>query len=515
MEDLIRGVGFDVINHHAAQIDVRVSVADPALDARVNVAGLLNILEAARASGTGRILFVSSGGVVYGEPHEIPTPERAPKEPLSPYGVTKLAGEHYLNYYREVHGMDYVALRYSNVYGPRQDPHGEAGVVAIFSQRLLRGEPLVIYGDGEQTRDYIHVGDVVRANLMAARMDLSPAPGLDSRAYNVGDGDRDIRERAGRHPGRSGRYPHRPRLPGCPFRRTSPQRPRNRQNPRTGLGPCAEPPSGAGRNLRTYRVPRGGDYGRMNELLPQAQPLRTPLDMIVGASIPTQIVLVVLGLFSVLSLWVIISKVRHFRTVRREGDRFLGRMEEAGNLTEASEALIGLPESPYTRLFRSGLSFFAELSPGALFGSSQASGLSLTQLEALRLVMDKVEAEEIDELAHGLNWLAIIGSVSPLLGLMGTVIGIMNTFLGITASRSTNISAVGSRGRGGAHHHGPGAGGRHPVRDRVQPLRLPSESGTGRVRGLCERVHRHAGQGGARVRMLRAKRHGPAEGGRA
>ena len=186
VEDLIRGVGFDVINHHAAQIDVRVSVADPALDARVNVAGLLNILEAVRASGTGRIVFVSSGGVVYGEPHEIPTPERAPKEPLSPYGVTKLAGEHYLNYYREVHGMDYVALRYSNVYGPRQDPHGEAGVVAVFSQRQLHGAPLVIYGDGEQTRDYIHVGDVVRANLMAARMDLSPAPGLDSRAYNVG-----------------------------------------------------------------------------------------------------------------------------------------------------------------------------------------------------------------------------------------------------------------------------------------------------------------------------------------
>ena len=186
--DLIRGIGFDIINHHAAQIDVRVSVADPALDARVNVAGLLNILEAARESGTGRIVFVSSGGVVYGEPHEIPTPEDAPKEPLSPYGVTKLAGEHYLNYYREVHGLEYVALRYGNVYGPRQDPHGEAGVVAVFCRRLLRGEPLVIYGDGEQTRDYVYVGDVVRANLMAARMHLSPAPGLDARAWNVGTG---------------------------------------------------------------------------------------------------------------------------------------------------------------------------------------------------------------------------------------------------------------------------------------------------------------------------------------
>jgi len=186
--DLIRGIGFDIINHHAAQIDVRVSVADPALDARVNVTGLLNILEAARESGTARIVFVSSGGVVYGEPHEIPTPENAPKEPLSPYGVTKLAGEHYLNYYREVHGLDYVALRYGNVYGPRQDPHGEAGVVAIFCQRLLRGEPLVIYGDGEQTRDYVYVGDVVRANLMVARMHLSPAPGLDARAFNVATG---------------------------------------------------------------------------------------------------------------------------------------------------------------------------------------------------------------------------------------------------------------------------------------------------------------------------------------
>ncbi len=186
--DLVRRVGFDLVSHHAAQIDVRASVADPVRDARVNVAGLLNILEAARAGGTGRIVFASSGGAVYGEPREIPTPESAPKEPLSPYGVAKLAGEHYLNYYREVHGVDYVALRYGNVYGPRQDPRGEAGVVAVFSRRLLRGEPLAVYGDGEQTRDYVYVGDVVRANLLAAGMELSAAPGIDARAYNVSTG---------------------------------------------------------------------------------------------------------------------------------------------------------------------------------------------------------------------------------------------------------------------------------------------------------------------------------------
>ena len=175
---------------------------------------------------------------------------------------------------------------------------------------------------------------------------------------------------------------------------------------------------------------------------PQGPPPRNMLDMILGASPPTHVVLTVLGLFSVISLWVIIAKVRHFRSVRQDGDQFLDRMERATNLGEASEAVLSLPESPYTRLFRGGLNFFAELSPGALGGLSQRAGLSLTQLEALRLVMDKVEAEEIDELSQGLNWLAIIGSVSPLLGLMGTVIGIMNTFLGIAATGSTNISAV-------------------------------------------------------------------------
>ena len=183
---LIRRQRFDVINHQAAQIDVRISVADPARDARANVLGLLNVLEAARLAGVGRFVFASSGGVVYGEPQEFPTPESAPKSAMSPYGVTKLAGEHYLNYYREVHGLEYAALRYGNVYGPRQDPHGEAGVVAIFSERLLAGQPLTIYGDGEQTRDYVFVGDVARANLLAAETALSEASGIDGRAFNVG-----------------------------------------------------------------------------------------------------------------------------------------------------------------------------------------------------------------------------------------------------------------------------------------------------------------------------------------
>ncbi len=180
--------GFDLVNHHAAQIDVRSSVADPRNDASINVDGFLNLAEAARVHGTRRLIFVSSGGVVYGEPETRPTPEHAPKQPLSPYGVTKLAAEFYLHYYHRIHGLDYVALRYSNVFGPRQDPHGEAGVVAIFSQRILAGEPLTIFGDGEQTRDYVYVGDVVRANLILGDADLAPSPSLDERAFNIGTG---------------------------------------------------------------------------------------------------------------------------------------------------------------------------------------------------------------------------------------------------------------------------------------------------------------------------------------
>lgn len=189
LEEVFREAGgFDVINHHAAQIDVRRSVADPRYDASINIDGLLNVLECARRHGTERFIFVSSGGVVYGEPEERPTPETAPKLPMSPYGVSKLAAEYYLGYYRQVHGLEYAAVRYSNVYGPRQDPFGEAGVVAIFSTRLLDGEPLTIFGDGEQTRDYVYVGDVVAANMLLTDHDFGGANGLDDRAFNVGTG---------------------------------------------------------------------------------------------------------------------------------------------------------------------------------------------------------------------------------------------------------------------------------------------------------------------------------------
>ena len=189
LAELFVRVGFDVVNHHAAQIDVRVSVADPRRDARINVDGWLNVLHNAHRARS-RVVYISSGGVVYGEPETRPTPETAPKLPQSPYGVTKLAGEQYLYYYAMVHGLEYVALRYSNVYGPRQDPHGEAGVVAIFGKRILTGEPLTIFGDGEQTRDYVFVGDVVEANLQASRIRLqAQGTALDERAYNVGTGE--------------------------------------------------------------------------------------------------------------------------------------------------------------------------------------------------------------------------------------------------------------------------------------------------------------------------------------
>jgi UDP-glucose 4-epimerase len=186
LEDVFVEGGFDLVNHHAAQIDVRVSVADPMRDARTNVLGLLNLLEGAKEHGVARVVYISSGGVVYGEPEAIPTDEERPLLPLSPYGVTKLAGEQYLHYYARIHGLAYAALRYSNVYGPRQSPHGEAGVVAIFGSRILRGAPITIYGDGKQERDYVYVGDVAEANWLASTLPLPEPDGLTARAWNIG-----------------------------------------------------------------------------------------------------------------------------------------------------------------------------------------------------------------------------------------------------------------------------------------------------------------------------------------
>jgi len=185
---LVRESGFDVICHLAAQIDVRKSVADPVHDSRVNIGGTLNLLEAVRLSGktSTRFVFSSTGGAVYGDLVEPPTTEETPKDPQSPYGTAKLSVEYYMGYYARIHGLDTVALRYSNVYGPRQDPHGEAGVVAIFCNRLLDGTPLTIFGDGKQTRDYVYVGDVARANLLAATRPLPTIGALDARAFNIG-----------------------------------------------------------------------------------------------------------------------------------------------------------------------------------------------------------------------------------------------------------------------------------------------------------------------------------------
>jgi len=165
--EIVRNERPQVLSHHAAQMDVRRSVADPAFDAEINVLGLINMLEGAREVGAERVIFASSGGATYGEQTEFPAPETHVHNPLSPYGITKATGEHYLFYYHAVYGLPYVALRYGNVFGPRQDPHGEAGVVAIFTERLLAGQTPTINGDGKQTRDYVFVGDVVRANVAA------------------------------------------------------------------------------------------------------------------------------------------------------------------------------------------------------------------------------------------------------------------------------------------------------------------------------------------------------------
>jgi UDP-glucose 4-epimerase len=186
---LLRDAPVDVVVHLAAQMDVRRSVADPIFDAGTNILGTLNIAEAIRASGRRtRLIFASTGGALYGDFVTPPNVETFSKDPESPYAISKLSTEFYLAYYGRVHGMDVVSLRFSNVYGPRQDPHGEAGVVAIFCGRILENKSLTIFGDGSQTRDYVYVKDVAQAAYLAATSDLPKQEGLDSRAFNIGTG---------------------------------------------------------------------------------------------------------------------------------------------------------------------------------------------------------------------------------------------------------------------------------------------------------------------------------------
>ncbi|MFH1509288.1 MAG: NAD-dependent epimerase/dehydratase family protein [bacterium] len=172
----------DALVHLAAQIDVRKSTEDPAFDAEVNILGSLNLYQACIKNRTKKVVFASTGGAIYGDTDNRPTPESAKAKPESPYGIAKLTNEKYLYYYNKVHQLGYVALRYGNVYGPRQNPHGEAGVVAIFSKKLIEKEEAVINGDGKQTRDYVFVSDVVRANVLALE------ERSEKHIFNVGTG---------------------------------------------------------------------------------------------------------------------------------------------------------------------------------------------------------------------------------------------------------------------------------------------------------------------------------------
>ncbi|HUJ67344.1 MAG TPA: NAD-dependent epimerase/dehydratase family protein [Acidimicrobiales bacterium] len=183
LAELMKRAQPEVVYHLAAQADVRVSVADPVLDAGINVLGSLRVMEGARAAGARKVVFASSGGTIYGDPDpaDLPIKESHPQMPLSPYGVAKKAVGDYLYAYREMHNLEFTALALANVYGPRQDPHGEAGVVAIFAGRLLAGQPCTVFGDGNQTRDFVYVDDVVDAFARAA----SRGGGL---VLNVGTG---------------------------------------------------------------------------------------------------------------------------------------------------------------------------------------------------------------------------------------------------------------------------------------------------------------------------------------
>ncbi len=179
MEEIFSRERPDYVNHHAAQINLRRSTEEPLFDAQVNILGSISLLELSVKYRVKKFIFASTGGAIYGEVETPPAHEDMPTLPLSPYGVAKRSVELYLNYYHKVQGLDFVALRYGNVYGPRQDPRGEAGVIAIFISRIIKGEPCIIFGDGRKTRDYVYVKDIAKANLLALSV---------SGVYNLGTG---------------------------------------------------------------------------------------------------------------------------------------------------------------------------------------------------------------------------------------------------------------------------------------------------------------------------------------
>ena len=182
----------DLVNHHAAQINVRISVERPSFDAEVNILGTLNLLNNCIKHRVNNFIFASSGGAIYGEPEDLPVNEYSQKNPLSPYGISKHVVEHYLYYCKQNFGLNYISLRYGNVYGPRQDPYGEAGVISIFAQKMLSGKRPSIFGDGEQLRDYIYVDEVVDVNMLVSEkmeeINKKDVTSPDDLAYNIGTG---------------------------------------------------------------------------------------------------------------------------------------------------------------------------------------------------------------------------------------------------------------------------------------------------------------------------------------
>ena len=429
---------FDVVVHQAAQIDVRISVDEPAVDASINLVGFANILAAVAAGKVKRVVFASSGGVVYGDPAILPTPEPTANLPISPYGVSKLAGEHYLRVLGALHGFEGVALRYANVYGPRQDPASEAGVVSIFVSRLLAGKPLTVFGDGTQTRDYVFVKDVARANLLAATVAVSRGDRLDVPAFNIATGHETSVNDLAAHVGRA--------LDRTPVIQYAPARPGELYRS------CLDV-SKAARELN-WRPEVVFDDG-MKELaawFQGTQPVNQDttavantgfLHLVLGATLATQVVLAICALFSIASWYVIAAKWWEFRRIASARKAFYHAIRRTRNTDDRLQAMAGVGESPYAEIIRRSNAFLNDLRGVMQRDGVARTGLSLTQLEALMLLLEAGISETIDETRRLIPVLAITGATAPLLGLFGTVIGIINAFLGIASGGTGNIAAVG------------------------------------------------------------------------